>query len=209
MSTKARSHPIYASLYDRLNNYAEVDWLGRARQWVADRSKGTVLEIGAGTGMNLLRFKDIDEVIACEPDPAYRKRLLRRVPEAQVSVRVVECPAERLSLPSHSVDTVISMLTLCSVDDPARAVAEIARVLRPGGELLLFEHVRNGRLLQALCSPAFRLLAGGCRLTRPTLDTVRAFGFQIEVLDSLDPTGSTSVMSPFVTAVAHRPGGLR
>ena len=207
MSAKVRSHPIYASLYDRLNNYAEVDWLGRARQWVADRSKGTVLEIGAGTGMNLLRFSDVDEVIACEPDPAYRRRLLRRVPEAQVQVRVVECPAEQLSLPSHSVDTVISMLTLCSVDDPARAVSEIARVLRPGGELLLFEHVRNGRLLQTLCTPAFRLLAGGCRLTRPTLDTVRAAGFQVEVLDSLDPPGATSVMSPFVTAVAHLPGG--
>ncbi|GLZ30955.1 type 11 methyltransferase [Lentzea sp. NBRC 105346] len=201
-----RSHPIYAALYDRLNNYAEVDWLGRARQWVADRSKGTVLEIGAGTGMNMVRFTDVDEYIACEPDPAYRRRLLRRVPESRVPVRVIDCPAEQLSLPDHSVDTVISTLTLCSVEDPARAVSEIARVLRPGGELLLFEHIRNGRLLQRLCTPAFRLFVGGCRITRPTLDTVRAKGFQVEVIDSLELSGATSVMAPFVTAVAHLPG---
>ncbi|WP_186762677.1 class I SAM-dependent methyltransferase [Lentzea tibetensis] len=208
-ATKVRSHPIYASLYDRLNEYAEVDWLGRTRQWVADRAKGTVLEIGAGTGMNLPRFHDVDEVVAAEPDPAYRKRLLRRVGEATVPVRVIDAPAERLSLPDDSVDTIVSTLVLCSVDDPARAVAEMARVLRPGGEVLLFEHLRTGELKQTVCVPVWRFLVGGCRLNRPTIETVRAGGFAVEEIDSLVPPGTPKVMGPFVTAVARPNGACR
>jgi SAM-dependent methyltransferase len=201
--TKVRSHPIYACLYDRFNNYAEIDWLGRARQLFADRARGTVLEVGAGTGMNLPRFHDVNEVIACEPDPAYRKRLLLRAAQAKVPVRVIDCPGEDLALPDDSIDTVISMLTLCSVDDPVRVVSEIRRVLRPGGQVLLFEHVRNGSRMQTAMLPVWRLLVGGCRLNRPTIDTVRAGGFDVDVLASLDPPGTPKFMFPFVTAHAH------
>jgi SAM-dependent methyltransferase len=208
-----RSHPIYAALYDRLNAYAERTWLGEARRRIAELARGTLLEIGAGTGANFSYYhhQEIDEVIACEPDPAYRRQLTRqltrRVPETAVAVRIVAAAAEQLPIADHSVDTVVSTLTMCSVDEPARVAAELARILRPDGRVLLFEHIRTDRgplprLLQTTAVPVWRCFAGGCRLNRPTLDTLRTAGFEVKVLDSLDAPHTPRVMYPFVTAIA-------
>src|SRR5439155_317195 len=131
-----------------------------------------------------------DGVVACGPDPAYRRRLARRVPEARVAVRMVDAAAESLPVPDGSVDTVVSTLTMCSVDDPATVAAELARILRPDGQILLFEHIRTDRgrlprLLQTLAIPVWYCFAGGCRLNRPTLDTLRVAGFEVSVLETL------------------------
>jgi ubiquinone/menaquinone biosynthesis C-methylase UbiE len=206
-SRSVRSHPAYAAVYDRYNRGAERTWLGEARHQVLGHAHGRVLEIGAGTGMNLPRYRDVDEVVACEPDPAYLRRLRNRVPEAQVPVTVVDAPAERLPFPDASFNTVVSTLVLCSVDDPVRSAAELRRVLRPNGTLLLVEHVQTSagglvRAAQHASVPFWRLFVGGCRTNRPTLDTLRGAGFDIHELNRFDPPHVPFVMFPFVVALA-------
>jgi SAM-dependent methyltransferase len=208
MTQSVRSHPMYAAVYDRYNRGAERTWLGEARQQALSHARGRVLEIGAGTGMNLPRYRDVDEVVACEPDPAYRRRLARRVPDARVPVKVVDAPAERIPFPDASFDTVISTLVLCSVDGPARCAAELRRVLRPDGVLLLVEHIQTSadgltKLAQHASVPFWRLFVGGCRTNRPTLDTLRGAGFSIRELDRFHPPHVPFVMYPFIVALAR------
>ncbi|NUT91640.1 MAG: class I SAM-dependent methyltransferase [Saccharothrix sp.] len=207
MTNSVRSHPVYAAVYDRYNRGAERTWLGEARALALSHARGQVLEIGAGTGMNLLRYRDVEKVVATEPDPAYLRQLRRRVPEAQVPVEVVDAPAERLPFPDASFDTVVSTLTLCSVDDPARSAAELRRVLRPDGALLLVEHVQTDaggfvRAAQHASVPFWRLFVGGCRTNRPTLRTLAGAGFEVKELDRFNPPHVPFVMFPFVVAVA-------
>jgi ubiquinone/menaquinone biosynthesis C-methylase UbiE len=207
MTQSVRSHPFYASVYDRYNRGAERTWLGEARGLALSHARGRVLEIGAGTGMNLPRYRDVEEVVACEPDPAYRRRLARRVPEATVPVDVVDAAAERLPFPDNSFDTVVSTLVMCSVDDPARSAAELRRVLCPEGLLLLVEHVQTSRggltrVAQHASVPFWRLFVGGCRTNRPTLDTLRGAGFEVRELNRFDPPHVPFVMFPFVVAQA-------
>lgn len=202
-------HRIYAALYDRLNTHADGSWLGEVRRAFGEQARGRVLEIGAGTGMNLLHYRHAELVIATEPNPAYLRQLCRRAPQAAVPVRVVEAPAERLPVGDASVDTLVSTLTMCSVDDPAQVARELNRVLRPGGQLLLFEHTKTDRgrvteVLQSWSVPFWRYFVGGCHVNRPTLETLRANGFHVEVRGSVDPPLTPRVMFPFVTAVATK-----
>lgn len=207
MTDRVRSHPVYAAVYDRYNRGAENTWLGECRRLALPHARGRVLEIGAGTGMNLPLYRDVDEVVACEPDPAYRKRLQRRTPQAQVPVRVHDAEAERLPFADDSFDTVVSTLVMCSVDDPACSAAELRRVLRPDGMLLMVEHVQTSaggwrRAMQHASVPVWRLFVGGCRPDRPTLATVREAGFDLRELRRFDPPRVPSVMFPFVVALA-------
>jgi ubiquinone/menaquinone biosynthesis C-methylase UbiE len=208
VNTQVRSHPVYAAVYDRYNRGAERTWLGESRRMAVGHAYGRVLEIGAGTGMNLSLYRDCEEVVACEPDPAYRKRLLRRVPEARSPVTVSDAAAERLPFPDASFDTVVSTLVMCSVDDPAASAAEIRRVLKPDGNLLLVEHIRTDaggwrRLAQDASVPVWRLFVGGCRTNRPTLDTLRTAGFDLKELNRFNPLRVPSVMYPFVVALGR------
>ena len=111
------------------------------------QARGRTLELGAGTGLNLAHYTDaVTELVLTEPDPFMARRLRKRLgsdPSGAGSVEVVEAPAESLPFDDESFDTVVSTLVLCTVDDPARWRAEIARVLRPGGRLLYLEHVRD------------------------------------------------------------------
>ncbi len=208
MTASVRSHPIYASVYDRYNQGAERTWLGEARRLALSHARGRVLEIGAGTGMNLLYYQEVEQVVACEPDPAYLKQLHRRTSVAKVPVEVVDTAAERLPFPDASFDTVVSTLTLCSVDDPEACAAEMRRVVKPDGIVLLVEHVRTDggglkALAQAVAVPIWRWFVGGCRPNRPSLKTLFNAGFRITELDRFDPPHVPSVMFPFVVALGR------
>ena len=208
MKERGRSHPIYASLYDRYNQGAERTWLGDARRLAIGHARGRVLEIGAGTGMNFLFYRDVTEVVACEPDPAYLKQLRRRVPQATVPVQVVEAPAERLPFADASFDTAVSTLTMCSVDQPEQAAGELRRILKPGGVLILIEHVRTGHgglraFAQNAAVPFWKQFVGGCHPNRPSMRTIAAAGFTITELDRFNPPYVPSVMFPFLVALAH------
>jgi len=140
-----------------------------------------VVEIGAGTGLNVARYPDgIDELVLAEPEPAMRRIIERRLRRHDRVARIIDAPAERLPLADDSVDTVVSTLVLCTVADPERALREIARVLCPDGQLLFIEHVRATSRFLAACQdffflPWYRFAGGGC-CNRPTMELMRACG---------------------------------
>jgi ubiquinone/menaquinone biosynthesis C-methylase UbiE len=195
--------------------YDPFVWLGenagmrtRRRAALGD-AHGRVVEIGAGTGLNIGQYPDgIAELILTEPDEAMRRRLARRLQRIGRAARIVDAPAERLPLADASVDTVVSTLVLCTVSDPERTLGEIARVLRPGGQLLFVEHVRsNSRLLAALQDLLFRPwrgFAGGCCCNRQTVELMRARGFEVEAREDVW-RGMPAIVRPLVLGRASSP----
>ncbi len=134
----------FAILYDPFVWVGERAGLRAHRNALLSLARGCTLEIGSGTGLNLPHFRDdLDELVLAEPDAAMRARLQKRLRHSSRQTRLIDAPAERLPLPDGSVDTVVSTLVLCTVDAPDIALREIARVLRPGGQLLFLEHVRS------------------------------------------------------------------
>ena len=171
----------HAAVYDAAMWPAERFAVGAWRRRLAARAHGRVLEIGAGTGSQFGWYAPGAVVTALEPDPGMAGRARRRATLAAARVEVVEGRAERLPFPDAAFETAVSVFSLCTVDDQAAALAELRRVLVPGGTLLLLEHVhlpwQPGRALQSIAAPAWAAVAGGCRLDRDTLSGVRASGF--------------------------------
>ena len=174
-----RGHPVFAWVYARLSNGAETGVVGRHRAPLVGQARGVTVDIGAGTGANLEHLPPaVTALHLVEPDPHMRARLVRRAPEHAV---VHAVGGEHLPLADASVDTVLVTLTLCSVDDPARVAAEIRRVLRPGGQVLVMEHVRSEdprtERRQRELTPLWRRIGGGCHLDRDAAATFAAAGF--------------------------------
>src|SRR4051812_9515358 len=190
MSAAPQSGPwpqLFATVYDPVLALGELMGLRRRRRELLAAAHGRVVEIGAGTGLNLRHYPDgLDELLLVEPDPAMRRRLARRLRRTGQGAEIVGAPAERLPFSDHSVDTVVATLVLCTVDDPQSALREIARVLRPGGTLLFLEHVRArtprlARWQQRLHEP-WRHFACGCRCDRATVELMRSCGFEFDDL---------------------------
>ncbi len=204
MSTNG--HRLFASVYDRLNAQAERGWLGSRRAGLIAQAGGEVLEIGAGTGANLGHYRSVERVVAAEPDPAMRVRLARHLAGATVPVEVSDAPAERLGFPDASFDTVVSTLVLCSVVDPDAALAEMRRVLRPGGQLLVLEHVRGeGRRArwQDRVTPLWRRVGAGCHPNRDTVAAIVRAGFRLEHEERFEPPRVPAIICPFVEIVGR------
>jgi ubiquinone/menaquinone biosynthesis C-methylase UbiE len=199
---------LLALLYDPFLWPGELAGMRRRRSAALRDAVGRVVEIGAGTGLNVERYPDgIAELVLVEPDPAMRRRLGRRLERHARVARVVDAPAERLPLPDGSVDTVVSTLVLCTVEEPERALREIARVLRPDGQLLFVEHVRASSPFLAACQDRllepWRRFAGGCRCNRPTVDLMRAAGFDVTA-DAAAWRGMPPIVRPLVVGRATR-----
>jgi SAM-dependent methyltransferase len=186
-------------LYERAVFNPAMDWAlsrpsvdaERARLLAAAR--GAVLEIGVGTGLNLPHYPAaVTAITAAAPAAALDTRAARRARERGLTVELVNARAESLPLADHSFDTAVATFVLCTVADPAAAVAELARVLRPGSRLLFLEHVVRprgaGRALQRVLEPLHRPLACGCSLVRDTAATL-ATRFHIEDLEELELAG--------------------
>ncbi len=173
----------HAALYDAVMWPFERAAIGAWRRRLAAEARGQVLEIGSGTGAQLRWYAPGAEVTALEPDDGMRARLSARALHAKVPITVAGGRAEDLPFTPASFDTAVSAFALCTVSDPAAALAEIRRVLVPGGTLLLLEHVHltwePGRALQTAAAPAWAAVAGGCRLDRDTLRTAQDIGFTI------------------------------
>ena len=133
---------VYARCYDIFMDRIDLAGAAKHRCRLVEGAKGEVLEIGAGTGKNLPVYGAAKRVVALEPDPAMRARAQAAVLEARVPVEVVEGDGMALPFPDASFDTVVFSLVLCTVPDVERALAEARRVLRPGGTLRFYEHVR-------------------------------------------------------------------
>ena len=194
------THRMFAAVYDPIMSAAERGFLGELRDRLLVRADGETLEIGAGTGLNLPRYRTPSRVVATEPEPAMVRRLRRRVDAAHVPVEIEEASAEALPFADHSFDTVVSTLVLCTVPHPDRALAEVRRVLRPGGRYLFLEHggaedERTARWQRRL-TPVWKVIAGGCRLTRNVEQLIPAAGLTINELETHLPRG-TGPVKPF------------
>jgi SAM-dependent methyltransferase len=199
---------ILALAYDPFLWLGEIAGMRRRRGALLGGARGRVVEIGAGTGLNVAHYPDgTAELVLTEPDAAMRRRLGRRLQRHGRVARIVDAPAERLPLADTSVDTVVSTLVLCTVDDPERALREIARVLRPDGQLLFIEHVRASSRVLAACQDnllqPWRRFAGGCRCNRPTVELMRACGFAVAADDAVW-RGMPPIVHPLMVGRASR-----
>jgi ubiquinone/menaquinone biosynthesis C-methylase UbiE len=168
---------VFAAGYDRFMATAEKADLGARRAALLADARGRVLELGAGTGVNLPYYgPDVAEVVLLEPSEPMARRLERKLGTARVPARAVLAPAEALPFEDSSFDTVVATLVLCTVTDPERVLAEVERVLAPGGRLLFLEHVlaTDERLArwQRRLNPLQKRVACGCHLDRPTPDLI-------------------------------------
>lgn len=157
------------------------------RQRVGLAASGRVLELGIGSGLNLGFYgPDVTSVVGVDPSPQLLRMAQERSRGARFPVELVGAAGERLSLDGRSIDTVVTTWTMCSIGDPAAALRETRRVLRPGGALLFVEHGRapdrGVRWWQDRLTPAWRCIAGGCHLNRKINDLVRAAGFRVDDL---------------------------
>lgn len=199
---------VFALVYDSFLWLGEIVGMRRRRRALLANANGRVVEIGAGTGLNIAHYPDdIGELVLTEPDGSMRRRLERRLQRNERVARIVDAPAERLPLDDASVDTVVSTLVLCTVDDPERTLGEIARVLRPGGQLLFVEHVRASSRFLAACQDylfrPWRAFAGGCCCNRRTVELMRANGFTVTADDAVW-RGMPSIVHPIVIGRATR-----
>ena len=177
----APRHPLLAATYDLAIAPLERAVLGPARGRLLEGAAGRVLEVGAGTGANLPWYPaTVTSVDLCEPDPHMRRRLVRRVASRVWPFTVAVHDADATGpFPGDAFDLIVFTLVLCTVPDPPAAVAALRTVLADGGRLAYLEHVHAGGLagrLQALASPAWGHLAGGCHLDRPATAALRAAG---------------------------------
>ncbi|KUI45942.1 methyltransferase type 11 [Mycobacterium sp. GA-1199] len=175
---------VFALAYDPLLWLGETAGMRRRRAALLADAYGRVVEIGAGTGLNIAHYPEaVTELVLTEPEPGMRRKLSRRVRRYGSATRIVDAKAEHLPFVDASVDTVVSTLALCTVDDPERVLREIARVLRPDGQLLFIEHVRASSRFLAACQDKlvepWRHFAGGCRCNRDTVGRLRASGFAV------------------------------
>jgi SAM-dependent methyltransferase len=184
--------------------------LADRRRSVVSQARGVTLELGAGTGLNLEHYPaDVTELTLTEPDEHMAKRLRRRVSEGSRAAEVIEAPAERLPFEDGRFDTVVATLVLCTVPDPAGALAEAARVLKPGGRFLFFEHVRSdspklARWQDRLHGP-WLYIGDGCNCNRPTLATIEASGLQVESVENGELPKAPPLVRPLIAGTAIRP----
>jgi ubiquinone/menaquinone biosynthesis C-methylase UbiE len=179
-------HPVFARLYPRLSDSSERSGGREHRRRLLAGLAGRVVEVGAGHGLNFAYYpRTVTQVIAVEPEPHLRRLAVEASGKAPVPVEVREGTAEALPAEDGEFDAAVVSLVLCSVSDQLLALREIARVLRPRGELRFYEHVvsdrpavaRVQRLLDATIYPH---LAGGCHAARDTAAAIRAAGFEIQ-----------------------------
>lgn len=199
---------IMARVYDPFLWMGEIAGMRHRRHTLLACARGRVVEIGAGTGLNITHYPDdISELVLTEPEPGMRERLALRLRRNQCAARIVDARAERLPLVDASVDTVVSTLALCTVDDPEGALREIARVLRPDGQLLFIEHIRASSRLLAACQNVlfrpWRSFGGGCHCNRQTVELMRACGFAVTAEDGIW-RGMPAIVRPLVVGRATR-----
>jgi ubiquinone/menaquinone biosynthesis C-methylase UbiE len=200
---------LFALTYDRQMAKVEKTTLRALRESLLAEAGGDVLEIGGGTGANLPFYRpEAGSLTVTEPDGAMIGRLQRRVREQAPHAKILRAPAEDLPFEDGTFDTVVSTMVLCGVSDQPRALRQLRRVLRPGGQLLFIEHVRSGdpRLarhqdrMNWMCQAVMR-----CDCNRPTLASVEDAGFAVADIEHLTMAKAPSFVSPLIVGSATAP----
>ena len=173
-------HPIFARFYARVSVDMDRGGMADHRARLLSGLAGTVLETGCGNGRNFPHYPHtVTRVVAIEPDPYLRGLAERAAKTAPVPIEIINATAEHIPAPDESFDAAVACLMLCSVPDQATALAEVRRVLRPGGQLRFLEHVRAetpvlARVQRVLDATVWPLFAGGCHPARDTEAAIRA-----------------------------------
>jgi SAM-dependent methyltransferase len=213
---------LFARFYDRSLKATEENGLGEMRTALLSEARGRVVEIGAGTGVNLdLYGAGVEDLTLVEPDPHMGARLRQRLEEGAVAPgpredapvredavprRLVAAPAEAMPFADDTFDTGVATLVLCTVPDPVAAIAELARVLKPGGRLLFIEHVRSDdphrALWQDRLEKPWRFLADGCHCNRDTAAALHASAFQVDRLEEGKLPKAIPIVRPLIKGSA-------
>jgi SAM-dependent methyltransferase len=220
----------FARLYDRALKATEENGLGAMRGDLLASARGRVIEIGAGTGVNLeLYGQGVEDLTLVEPDPHMGAQLRKRLAERgeagaetragasidpadalaaarPVPAQLVAAPAEALPFADDTFDTAVATLVLCTIPDPVAAIDEMARVLVPGGRLLFIEHVRaedlsSARWQDRLEKP-WRFLADGCHCNRDTEANLRASPFKVEEINHTKMPKAAPIVRPLIRGTA-------
>ena len=208
-----KGHKWFAAIYDRQMAMAEKRWLANVRKELVGTATGKVLEIGAGTGANFSYYPADAEVIATEPDTYMAEKARRKLQESgKARIELREAPAEELPFDDNSFDIVIGTLVLCSVRSQKKALSEIRRVLRPGGQFRSYEHVRYrnpiGAFFQDLVQPVWSWCGAGCHPNRDTLRSIKDAGFEIEQAETKNtfpPVPPMICARPHLKAIVRSP----
>ncbi|MFT3775820.1 MAG: class I SAM-dependent methyltransferase [Minicystis sp.] len=178
-----------------LDRFIDIPAVAAERRRALAAARGEILEIGPGTGLNLPSYPDdVRSIVAIGPEDALDPRAARRAAQRGIAVEHVSGDARALPFASGRFDTVVATFVLCTIPEPARAVREMARVLRPGGKLLFLEHVADERgarrVLQRAFNAPLRPLLCGCEVIRDSARTIADNGFAITEMERFDLFGS-------------------
>lgn len=203
-------HPFFARAYIWLSRGRDPEV--EHRQALLSGVQGRVIEVGAGNGLNFPHYPStVTEVVAVEPEPTLRKAAQEAAATAPVPIQVVEGTASSLPAKDGEFDVAVASLVLCSVPDQAEALAELRRVIRPGGELRFYEHVvsherRHARLMRLADRTFWPHISGNCHMSRDTQSAIEASGFAIEEVDRfLFSPGAPIPALPHIRGIARRP----
>jgi ubiquinone/menaquinone biosynthesis C-methylase UbiE len=205
-------HPLFARVYMRLTSGKKAHGEDEHRRKMLAGVAGRVIEVGAGNGLNFALYPEaVTEVLAVEPEPLLREAAIKAASEAPVKVDVVDGVAGRLPAEDESFDAGVASLVLCSVSDQAEALAELRRVIRPGGELRFYEHVVanrpfTARLQRAADATFWPRIGGGCHMARDTLASIEDAGFDVDTSERFPFSPGAPVPAlPHILGVARRP----
>ena len=198
---------LWARMYERINAKAEAAGLGEERRRLLAEARGATIEIGAGTGLNVVYYPaELGRLVLVEPEAHMAARLERRVREQRPEAEIVNATAEDIPFPDGTFDTAVVTFVLCTVPNPGRALAEIRRVLRSDGRLLFLEHVRSEdeRLArkQDRIRPLYRALID-CEPNRETLATIASSGFLVESVRQGEVPAVPAVERPMIVGSAY------
>jgi ubiquinone/menaquinone biosynthesis C-methylase UbiE len=210
--SESESRPVFARVYQRLAAAMERRGGDEHRRRLVDGLAGAVLEVGAGHGINFPYYpQEVARLVAVEPETRLREAAEAAALRAPVPVEVRAGQAERLPFASATFDGAVVSLMLCSVDDPGAALAEIRRVLKPGGTLRVYEHVRSSRprlaRVQRAVDVVWPHVAAGCRTSRDTRGEIERAGFVWDDLEEFRfPEGRVPLpTAPHLLGRAHAP----
>ena len=208
-------HPIAARLFTRIAAKAEARGQDEHRRRLLAGLTGRVVEVGCGHGLNFRHYPStVDQVIAVEPEPYLRRRAAQSAAQASLPITVVDGLGQALPIDDASVDAAVACLVLCEVPDQTETLSEISRVLKPGGELRFYEHVRAddpslARIQRIADRTLWPRVSGGCHASRDTLAAIRRAGLDVEQHERFrfQPAPAMRLTAPRILGVARAPRG--
>jgi len=209
------NHPVFTQIYRLIARLEDPSEVGRARSEAASALRGRLLIVGLGPAEDLHHLPStVTEVVAVEPSSSMRSvaaGAIARSEKRGLPIELLDAVGESLPLPDDSVDSVLLAYVMCTVDEPATVMREVARVLRPGGVVGVLEHVAADegtwmRRIQRLAAPWWPVLGGGCHCDRDTREVMDRAGFDTSAIRK-QTLVQVPPVAPALIGTASRTGG--